>query len=706
MSTKRASLILVWGGLILLFGMAATANRHRPVAQAPEPPMEPEFFLVPGNGSITVLWRPSPTEALGDLYWEFVEDAGTPSAPNPKYDPNYRRFDVEGYRVYRGEADDAATFSMVAQFDYSGTFIEDFAGLVNPRPGCAPELGVRFTCPVPYDPIVPGAQLIVHNAVPLVGEVVQVRVGDRQCPFPRHHVCFHTDIEVADTAITGNDSQLPELSDTGVPFVFMDNTVDVCRQYFYSVSAFDLNSWQSGPSSLESHRTSRSVGPLSPVAAMALSPASATIGMGESVQFDLVAETADGTPCSPSVVWAATGGGVTDGLYTAGTAPGTYEITASATTDGSTTSATAIVTIQDGTPDKIALINDGLTTNLSASIDGTPLGQIVPAGTETVVLVDGFLQQGATATCHNDMVRRFGDLLFENLKAIAGNCTSPPIALDDEIVVFSVDDRVVLDRGPGGNGHIWKDSPGDVETVDLTGGLRTVPVVLWVTKDMLDNGEAIRGKAEDDLQNTSLLYNVNRVGLAFSNIIREPWKDDGIPWTDTRWSWCNLPTTHFAQPDTINVYYVLSNGMMTDKGEHCHATDWNLVYISANNRSPTTLAHELGHAFSLEHSGQAIYASYPTTDLLADQAPLLEDNIMWKGSANRATLSLGQAFRINIDSNSALWKNKVWTHAVRACECRMKGNPPLCPGATSGNYQDFLDQSDSDSTCPGMLKTW
>ena len=35
----------------------------------PFAPARPEFFLVPGDNQVTVLWRPSPTEANGDAFF-------------------------------------------------------------------------------------------------------------------------------------------------------------------------------------------------------------------------------------------------------------------------------------------------------------------------------------------------------------------------------------------------------------------------------------------------------------------------------------------------------------------------------------------------------------------------------------------------------------------------------------------------------------
>ena len=62
-------------------------------------PETPPFYLVPGDNQITVVWEPSATEQTGD---PFFVAAGDPTSA--LYDANYRQFDVEGYRIYRGNS--------------------------------------------------------------------------------------------------------------------------------------------------------------------------------------------------------------------------------------------------------------------------------------------------------------------------------------------------------------------------------------------------------------------------------------------------------------------------------------------------------------------------------------------------------------------------------------------------------------------------
>jgi hypothetical protein len=238
----------------------------------PFAPETPTFFLIPGDNQVTVLWQPSPTEAIGDPYFAIANALfDVNGAPNPLYDPNYRKFDVEGYRVYRGRVDSPNSLTMVAQFDKAGTTMADFTSQVNPTAGCAPELGVNFPtvtvdpedptvadttfgCPVVFDSLVPGVAPTVHVDVPLVdqpglGAVTQVKRGERAKLATGQAVILK-----ADTATS--------LKDTGVPFTFVDKGVRSNLRYFYAVTAFDINSFQSGPSSIESPRSTKPVIPV------------------------------------------------------------------------------------------------------------------------------------------------------------------------------------------------------------------------------------------------------------------------------------------------------------------------------------------------------------------------------------------------------------------------------------------------------------
>ena len=231
----------------------------------PFSPEQPEFFLLPGDKKVTVVWRQSATETIraggGDPYFEVASNPAS-----PLYDPNFRQYDVEGYRIYRGRS--PSNLELVAQFDYAGTFLRDFTGefayttdrdLDGILGVCAPELGLNNSpddtpsgdCPVhfpgPGDPVDP--TLYVDH--PLAGNLVQVPLGGR-VQLKDGSVL----ITKSDTAVVGGHSGNPALSDGGVPFAFVDNVGLVNSfTYYYAVTAFDLNSFRSGPSSLESPKT-------------------------------------------------------------------------------------------------------------------------------------------------------------------------------------------------------------------------------------------------------------------------------------------------------------------------------------------------------------------------------------------------------------------------------------------------------------------
>lgn len=227
---------------------------------APEPP---NFFLIPGDNQVTISWERSNTETVGDPFYVIaskptvIPAGGGPAVRNPLYDPNFRQFDVEGYRIYRGRTSGA--LQLVAQFDYAGTVMSDYLGDFLYPGNCAPELGVQTDCPVTFDT---GTALVVptspHVDHPLIGSIIQVPVA------PSGRVLTASGAILlfkSDTAITGGGSGRPPLQDTGVPFVFVDKSVRNSFNYFYAVTAFDVKSLPSAPSSLESPFITKQVTP-------------------------------------------------------------------------------------------------------------------------------------------------------------------------------------------------------------------------------------------------------------------------------------------------------------------------------------------------------------------------------------------------------------------------------------------------------------
>ncbi|MDH4132655.1 MAG: hypothetical protein OEV95_12710, partial [Gemmatimonadota bacterium] len=243
----------------------------------PFAPSSPEFFLIPGDNKVSVMWKQSISETSGDPYFS-VASAPTVFDPsvgatvaNALYDPNYRFNDVEGYRVYRGRVDAPNELALLAQFDYAGTVISDHTGIVNPNPNCAPEFGILANCPAPFPDggnKKDGTLLTVAVDYDIVDQVVQVKAGSGRA-FLANNTALLTK---TDTLLTsgatlggcGPRSACPAPSNTGIPFVYVDNTVRNSFRYFYAVTSFDVNSIESGPTSLESPRNTKSVTPVKP----------------------------------------------------------------------------------------------------------------------------------------------------------------------------------------------------------------------------------------------------------------------------------------------------------------------------------------------------------------------------------------------------------------------------------------------------------
>jgi hypothetical protein len=231
---------------------------------APEPP---RFFLIPGDNQVTVVWQKSESEneacaqpPCGDPYFQTAkEPLDTLGNPSLLYDPNFRQFDVEGYRIYRGRTTNQ--LELLAQFDYGGTALVDYTGGFAYTGACAPELGVTADCPAAVFDTLPNGDPDMTTGVEheLVGVVIQIPVGGR-VQLANGAILTIT----ADTVVTGGGSGFPALDNSGITFAFTDVGVRNSFTYQYSVTAFDVNSVKSAPNSLESPRITRPVTPRKP----------------------------------------------------------------------------------------------------------------------------------------------------------------------------------------------------------------------------------------------------------------------------------------------------------------------------------------------------------------------------------------------------------------------------------------------------------
>ncbi|HUL01975.1 MAG TPA: T9SS type A sorting domain-containing protein [Gemmatimonadales bacterium] len=238
-----------------LFGKALVAQAvFDALFLLPFPPDAPNFFLIPGDNQVTVVWSPSNTETVPDPYFAVASDP-----IGQLYDPNYRDLDVQGYRIYRGRS--AGDLELIAQFDYAGKEFIDFTAQI-PYGNCAPELGVTTDCP---------PDLGTGHHVAIAQPFIQIPPGGR-VELANGAVALGTiQINQADTAGTGggvNGTCKPSpclpLRNNGVPFAYVDNGVRNGFTYFYTVAAFDINSVKSTGASytaLEGRPAARTVVP-------------------------------------------------------------------------------------------------------------------------------------------------------------------------------------------------------------------------------------------------------------------------------------------------------------------------------------------------------------------------------------------------------------------------------------------------------------
>lgn len=216
----------------------------------PAPPEAPNFFLVPGNNQITVVWEPSATETTGDPFYGIASDPAS-----ALFDPNFRQFDVEGYRIYRGRSQ--SRLNLIAEFDYDGTYFRDYTGGVHTGGSCAPELGVFDDCAETFD--FPISNTGPYHDYDIVGELVQVPAGGRVQLADGSVLVLKEDV----AGVTGVTTPV-RMENTGVPFAFLDRSVINSVTYVYAVTAFDVNSVNSGPTVLESPQILRTGVPRGP----------------------------------------------------------------------------------------------------------------------------------------------------------------------------------------------------------------------------------------------------------------------------------------------------------------------------------------------------------------------------------------------------------------------------------------------------------
>lgn len=272
----------------------------------------------------------------------------------------------------------------------------------------------------------------------------------------------------------------------------------------------------------------------------------------------------------------------------------------------------------------------------------------VAPGDEVIVMLDARTSAGCMdgGSSPEWVFPTTGDAALENLLS-AGACRS-------EIAVFSKKHAMKWQS------LTWTDAPGDVRTVVLEPPVQAA-LHIWVPDDQT------RILAEEHAQRAHDLFLENRVGVRFVwnvrklsdvpnapanalDIVRAGVSDDALDCLDL----ASIRAQPFYVPNALNVYYVnkaFSGRNCAIKSvpatcvtsstppDHTRA-DANIIFVGSIP-SPTTLAHEIGHAYGLRPAQCDGH-----TNEVAGFGP---DNVMWAGGSMvpRTRFSLGQVFRMN-----------------------------------------------------------
>ncbi len=272
----------------------------------------------------------------------------------------------------------------------------------------------------------------------------------------------------------------------------------------------------------------------------------------------------------------------------------------------------------------------------------------------------------------------FDDALFRATgSADAGDVRSQG-SCAEEVAVYSKGDAMTLLVDPG-----FEDACGDAPSANL-GPLLEAPLNIWVAgvgaPSFFGGGVDLTALSGIHVAKAIQLYDENKTGISFQATTRPlPGTLGGIASLALACTGIfNVPgvdailTALKASPAYVqgefNVYY-LDLGIFSFTGANCSA-DRNVTFISTA-ASETTLAHEFGHAFAM-HGNQS------TGGHTNGHMGFTKENLMWvNGGVARSHVSLGQAFRMNVDAASMLNLNSVRSGPQRSCP--LLSSSPDCP---------------------------
>jgi hypothetical protein len=294
-------------------------------------------------------------------------------------------------------------------------------------------------------------------------------------------------------------------------------------------------------------------------------------------------------------------------------------------------------------------------------------------GDASVIQLDARRASGSTGCVDDDLLRASSS---DNV----GNVLTPSGCRSTVAVYSSANAMEMHENVP------WTDACGDRHHVTMR-PMWKMPVTFYLAVSdaaaTAEWGEPVKAVAQEDVKNANQIYDDNKTGISF---VADPVSDyrtlnaidlarlalalpaalpallqNGL----SSGFQCNvtnaLKVAGLYVPDRLNVFYLQLPGT----GMTC-PDDRNVVFM-ALGKKPATLAHEFGHSLSL--LGEWGH----TNDVDGFDA----SNVMWGGDEVRNHISLGQAFRQNLEPVSTLNENQVRQGPTRSCP--LKQDTPECP---------------------------
>ena len=248
---------------------------------------------------------------------------------------------------------------------------------------------------------------------------------------------------------------------------------------------------------------------------------------------------------------------------------------------------------------------------------------------------------------------------------LIGDCGDPT-----EVAVFSVDHGMLFESGTGPASDPvppWTPAREILDRGTLP-PIHSVPVHFRIRVEPGKHADAEADARKEGLEIASKIFLKARVGIDF---VLDPGNNIGsldvATATDTfdpaDCENSTVLTSLGVDLTTKGLYAVYVPGIKDSSGDNwkgwsctrLQGQDFSVVVVSNLTKSPTTAAHELGHAFGLN----APLPKYGHTGKIPEIYGFDYTNVMWVGETmdmlvSRTHFSLGQAFRMNLDRHSWL----------------------------------------------------